>query len=99
MGMHFGDSIKSGQNVSDTWKRMLTQIPAVSEKMANSIVQKYPTARAFFHAIQNLSRKANALIGIEVPMESGRVQHIGPIIAQRIVNVLLDTNPDKKVLE
>jgi hypothetical protein len=97
--MQFGQQIKSGTDEKDTWRRMLLQIPAVSEKIADAIVRKYPTAMSFYVAVKSTSRKANVLIGLEVPRENGRVSHIGPIIAQRVVDCLLELDPEKKVLE
>jgi hypothetical protein len=99
MGMQSGQQIKSGVDEKDTWRRMLLQIPAVSEKIADAIVLKYPTAMSFFLVVKSLSKKANALIGLEVPRDNGRLTHIGPIIAQRVVDCLLEMNPDNKVLE
>ncbi len=99
--MNFSDSIRSGTGSTDTWKRMLTQIPTVSERMANAIVEKYPTPISLYSKIRSMPNCHEMLVGIAVPSEKpgGKGTHIGQIVAKRVVEVLLNVSPDKKVLD
>jgi ERCC4-type nuclease len=55
--VQFGDNIKSGKNLKDTWQKMLECIPFVTESKALAILEKYPTFNSLHSAYSSMSEK------------------------------------------
>lgn len=68
--VQFGDSVKSGKGLSDTWQRMLQCIQLVTEARALAVVSNYPTFKSLFSAYQscNSTEGASLLAHLKVCM-------------------------------
>jgi hypothetical protein len=89
LGLSFENNVKSGKGSKETWRRMLQQIPGVSENISHAIVEKYPSCAAFLILIgtKSIADAANLLIGIPVIL-NGKTRSIGKIVATRVVEVV-----------
>lgn len=95
LGINFGDKIRSGKDQVDTWKRMLQQIPTVSERIADSIVAQYPSCISFIRAVKRAdkSNKHQFLVGLPILGGVGsKERSIGQIIAKRVVEAVIGNN-------
>jgi hypothetical protein len=97
VGLRFGDTVKSGKDNEDTWRRMLRQIPGVSEKHSEAIVQVYPTIGAFFKKFLKEKGEGKSYFEGIVIEGNGNRSQVGKTVAARIADVLLSKDPGKKI--
>jgi hypothetical protein len=66
--LKFGDTVKSGVNVTDTYEKMLTQVNMVTPIMAKAIINRYPTIDLLYQAFSSrpVEKGHEVLIGIQV---------------------------------
>ena len=66
--IQFGDRIKSGKDLKQTWQRMLECLPSITESRAIAIIEKYPTFNRLYSAYLTLSESEgqNLLTNINV---------------------------------
>jgi hypothetical protein len=53
--LNFGDTVKSGSDLEDIWRRILLEIKPCTESVANAIIAKYPSYRALIEAYQKVA--------------------------------------------
>jgi len=82
---------KKVDSFSQCWKVQLCQVPDISEKSAESIVQLYPTMKSFFTAFCNLSKEEaiNELNKIKLTDAKGKQRKISSKIVENIINYIL----------
>jgi hypothetical protein len=66
--LKFGDTVKSGTSLTDSFEKMLAQVNMVSPIMAKAIVNRYQTIDALYQAFASrpIENAYQALMGIQV---------------------------------
>ncbi|KAJ3089770.1 putative monocarboxylate transporter mch1 [Quaeritorhiza haematococci] len=95
--LKFGDSIKSGKDLTDTWSRMLQQVHLVNETYADAVISRYPTLTSLYNAYNNsrsVGEAQNVLADIQLreilkPLvlrgQKGYIQYLwGEILIKRL---------------
>ncbi|KAJ3314665.1 RNA-binding ATPase activator esf2 [Boothiomyces sp. JEL0838] len=91
----FGDSIKSGKDVEDTWVKMIEKIPGITERMAIGISKKYPTLGKFLEQVKSFKD----LVGIPYETAStGKEYRTGESVAKRLYTVFFAQDPNLPVI-
>ncbi|KAJ3358268.1 hypothetical protein HDU91_005264 [Kappamyces sp. JEL0680] len=97
--LNFGESVRSGKDAADTWRKMLEQIPGVTERVSSAILARYPTSASFAKATVDLSARQAQQLLMELSVDSlsqGRApRSIGTTLAKRIVDVVLGLTPSE----
>lgn len=62
MKLKFGDTIKSGINHTDTFRKMLEQVFLVSESVSLGIINQYKTLESLYSAYEILDRNDGQLL-------------------------------------
>ncbi|KAJ3257375.1 RNA-binding ATPase activator esf2 [Boothiomyces macroporosus] len=91
----FGDSIKSGKDVEDTWVKMIEKIPGITERMAIGISKKYPTLGKFLEQVKSFKDLAG------IPYETastGKEYRTGESVAKRLYTVFFAQDPNLPVI-
>ncbi len=82
---------KKVDSFSHCWKVQLCQIPDVSEKSAESIIQMYPTMKSFFNKFGDMSKEdsISELNKIKITDAKGKQRKISSKIVENIINYML----------
>ncbi|KAJ3114299.1 putative monocarboxylate transporter mch1 [Phlyctochytrium bullatum] len=56
--LRFGDTVKSGKDEKDTWRKILMEIKPCTEPVANAVIAVYPTLRLLYNKYAELTREA-----------------------------------------
>ncbi|KAJ2455113.1 hypothetical protein EV183_001042 [Coemansia sp. RSA 2336] len=87
-----GVHVRSGTDLTDSWTRMLAQIPKVTVRVAQAVVSRYPTPHrllAAWHAL-SLEEQKHLLSKIPIP---GSTRKMGTQLSARIHLVLTQSDP------
>jgi ERCC4-type nuclease len=82
---------KKVDSFSHCWKVQLCQVPDISEKSAESIVQIYPTMKSFFTIFGSMNKEeaSNELNKIKITDAKGKQRKISSKIVENIINYIL----------
>ena len=95
--LNFGDSVKSGSDLTDIWRRMLLEIKPCTESVANAIIQRYPSYRALVDGYSRLgSQKACETLLQDIQVFSSKFLQIILLSFLRVCFRL--KGPDARVL-
>ncbi|KAJ3176724.1 hypothetical protein HDU87_004863 [Geranomyces variabilis] len=96
--MKFGDNIRSGDGAKDTFRRMLMMVNGVTEVRANAVVTAWGSLRRLMREFETLGAKNGRTLLATLQVNSGtaanpNVRNLGPAVARRIHDVLMETDP------
>jgi hypothetical protein len=83
------EKIKKGKDSKDTWIKMLMNIPGCSEAKAVAISSTFSSAYDLKSKLATLPNPENELENIKIPSKTSKEIRIGPVIANRICQVIL----------
>lgn len=91
--LNFGGAVKGGKGYHDTWIKILSQIPGVSENKAIAIARQYPTFQSLYSVYRHSEPDVadNLLVGINVSTASysAKEMRIGAAISKKVCQMLL----------
>lgn len=98
LDLNFGDSIKSGKDSKDTYKKMLMQIRDCSSDRADAIVSKYPTLKKLYDGFFTSGRlMLNDIIVSKI--SSATTRRIGDKLSIKIYDYLMGDDPNELVVK
>ncbi|KAJ1864895.1 hypothetical protein LPJ78_003092 [Coemansia sp. RSA 989] len=86
--------VRSGTDLTDTWIRMLAQIPKVTPRVAQTIVCHYPTPCKLFAAWSQQTLEDQKLLLSKIPIP-GSTRKLGAFLSARIHHILTERDPHK----
>ncbi|KAJ2708946.1 hypothetical protein H4R19_004494 [Coemansia spiralis] len=95
-------TVRSGADLPDAWVRALTQIPKVTQPMAQAIAAHYPTPRCLFAAWRRLpapSDRELLLANLSVASAAATGRRIGAAMSTRIYRVFNEPDPARPLAE
>ncbi|KAJ3096597.1 hypothetical protein HDU97_005749 [Phlyctochytrium planicorne] len=98
LSLNFGDTVKSGKDREDTWRKILMAVPQCTEDRANAIIERYSSFRSLHEAYESLQSKSARdmlLENIQVAKIGGQGKRIGPALSKKIHEVI--TGMDENV--
>ncbi|KAJ2609049.1 hypothetical protein H4S08_004212 [Coemansia sp. RSA 1365] len=94
--------VRSGTDLADSWQRALTQIPKVTQPVAQSIASRYPTPNSLFSAWQqqtSLQQREQMLADISVASAVAGGRRLGPVMSARIYRLFNEIDPTRPFAE
>ncbi|PIA14598.1 hypothetical protein COEREDRAFT_98767 [Coemansia reversa NRRL 1564] len=94
--------VRSGTDLADSWQRALTQIPKVTQPVAQSIAFRYPTPHNLFSAWQqqtSLHQREQMLADISVASAVAGGRRLGPVMSARIYRLFNEIDPTRPFAE
>ncbi|KAJ3412792.1 putative monocarboxylate transporter mch1, partial [Chytridiales sp. JEL 0842] len=99
--LNFGDTVKSGSDLQDIWRRILLEIKPCTESVANAILEEYPNYRSLIEAynrIQSVAGREGLLENIMVQRKS-QSRRIGPALSRKIYLGLMSDDPTLAIFD
>ncbi|KAJ3206002.1 hypothetical protein HDU67_008517 [Dinochytrium kinnereticum] len=90
--LNFGDTVKSGKDIQDTWRRMIMEVKPCSEAAADAIIERYPTFRSLHEAYSRAAsrREGETLLeNLAVRRLTGLPKRLGPTLSKKIYAVMM----------
>ncbi|KAJ3361426.1 hypothetical protein GGF32_007350 [Allomyces javanicus] len=86
-------TVRSGENVGDTWVKFLKRIDRVSEDAAETIARFYPTMGMLYEAyLANPAAAPSLLENLQIYRD--RVaRRLGPALSRKVYSILMNDNP------
>ncbi|KAJ3152385.1 putative monocarboxylate transporter mch1, partial [Irineochytrium annulatum] len=99
MNVCFGDKVKSGTDLKDTWKRCLMEIKPVTDFVADAIVERYPTFRSLWEAYKGQVTEAGkeGLLQDILVSRANSERRIGPSLSRKIYICITTDDPDLRI--
>ncbi|KAJ2833086.1 hypothetical protein GGI24_000980 [Coemansia furcata] len=94
--------IRTGTDLADSWIRALTQIPKVTQPVAQSIAAQYPTPKRLFEAWQRMASEAECeqlLAQLSVASATTAGRRLGSAMSTRIYRVFNEPDPGRPFAE
>ncbi|KAJ2798860.1 hypothetical protein H4R20_004663 [Coemansia guatemalensis] len=94
--------VRSGADLADSWQRALTQIPKVTQPVAQSIASRYPTPRSLFSAWQQQTsqhQREQLLADISVASAVAGGRRLGSVMSTRIYRLFNESDPTRPYAE
>ncbi|KAJ2078371.1 hypothetical protein H4R24_004521 [Coemansia sp. RSA 988] len=94
--------VRSGTDLTDSWQRALTQIPKVTQPVAQSITSRYPTPSSLFSAWQQQTsqqEREQMLADISVTSAIAGGRRLGSVMSTRIYHLFNETDPTRPYAE
>ncbi|KAJ2333242.1 hypothetical protein GGI00_002425 [Coemansia sp. RSA 2681] len=95
-------AIRTGTDLADSWIRALTQIPKVTQPVAQSIAAQYPTPKRLFEAWQRLASEAECeqlLAQLLVASATAGGRRLGSAMSTRIYRVFNEPDAGRPFAE
>ncbi|KAL1925798.1 uncharacterized protein VTP21DRAFT_681 [Calcarisporiella thermophila] len=93
--------VRCGSDAAESWLRMLQEIQLVTPRIAESIVEVYPTVRSLYDAYfacESIEEGEMLLADIEVErvaIPGQRPRRIGPAMSKRIYHIFMGKDPSQ----
>ncbi|KAJ3333245.1 hypothetical protein HDU76_010065 [Blyttiomyces sp. JEL0837] len=101
--LRFGDSVKSGSDLPDIWRRMLMEIKPCTENAATAIMKLFPNFISLTGALQNAKTESAQMALLEnIVMErtgGSGARRLGPALARKIVLAFTSTDPTLSIFD
>ncbi|KAJ2877630.1 hypothetical protein GGI21_003115 [Coemansia aciculifera] len=94
--------IRTGTDLADSWIRALTQIPKVTQPVAQSIAAQYPTPKQLFEAWKRLASDAEGeqlLAQLLVASATAGGRRLGSAMSAKIYRVFNEPDPGRPFAE
>ncbi|KAJ2867629.1 hypothetical protein GGH94_000707 [Coemansia aciculifera] len=94
--------IRTGTDLADSWIRALTQIPKVTQPVAQSIAAQYPTPKRLFEAWQQMASEAECeqlLAQLSVASATAAGRRLGSAMSTRIYRVFNEPDAGRPFAE
>ncbi|KNE55588.1 hypothetical protein AMAG_01479 [Allomyces macrogynus ATCC 38327] len=86
-------TVRSGENVGDTWVKFLKRIDRVSEGAAETIARFYPTIGKLYEAYLADPAAAPSLLENLQIFRDRVARRLGPALSRKVYSILMNDNP------
>ncbi|KAI7824062.1 hypothetical protein BC939DRAFT_152399 [Gamsiella multidivaricata] len=91
------EGIRSGADPKDTWIKSLQEIHMITNIIAKSIAEEYPSLKSLYEGYRQCTTPYQAQLMLEGIPVIGRRSTLGKVISRRVYDVFMSTDPEKPV--